>query len=306
MKYLIKLINQMTIKSSSILNKKKYLQNLIFNPWECKGIEYSLETFHRSNQDTCLLHNPSAFENDWVESGDLLADCAASSGGELSLGKNILVAYMPWEGYNYEDAILISERLVYEDVYSSIHIERYDIETRETKFGNETITRNIPELNKKELQHLDSKGVAKLGSWIKEGDILVGRVTPINKKSESTYKNLLYTILDKSISLVRDSSLRAPKGIKAKVINIQIYLKLFPMAAPTPINEGFYATHKESYSKKEESFSTDVSVPQADSKIQISKSLKNKKSNINLSMGVGTPIGKNNIFLYIDQIIIFL
>nr|AYQ94417.1 RNA polymerase beta subunit protein b [Chloromonas rosae] len=186
--------------------------------------EYSLETFHRSNQDTCLLHNPAVFEGDWVQAGDLLADCSASSGGELSLGKNILVAYMPWEGYNYEDAILISERLVYEDVYSSIHIERYDIEIRETKFGMETITRNIPELNDNELEHLDSNGVAKLGSWIKEGDILVGRITPINKKAQSTYQNLLSTILDKSFQApFRDSSLRAPKGIKAKVVNIQIY-----------------------------------------------------------------------------------
>ena len=131
---------------------------------------------------------------------------------------------MPWEGYNYEDAILISERLVYEDVYSSIHIERYDIEIRETKYGMETITRNIPELNENELEHLDSKGVAKLGSWIKEGDILVGRISPFDKKTQTTYQKLLYAILDKSSQeAFRDSSLRAPKGIKAKVVNIKIY-----------------------------------------------------------------------------------
>nr|ALO21240.1 beta subunit of RNA polymerase [Chloromonas radiata] len=200
--------------------------------------EYSLETFHRSNQDTCLVHNPAVFEGDWVQSGDLIADCAASSGGELSLGKNILVAYMPWEGYNFEDAILISERLVYEDVYSSIHIERYDIEIKETKYGIETITRDIPELTENELEHLDFNGVAKLGSWIKEGDILVGRITPINKKAQSTYKNLLYTILEKEFISVRDSSLRAPKGIKAKVINVQIYYAMpvppFPLSKQSP------------------------------------------------------------------------
>jgi len=183
--------------------------------------EYSLETFHRSNQDTCLLHNPAVFEGDWVQSGDLLADCAASSGGELSLGKNILVAYMPWEGYNFEDAILISERLVFEDVYSSIHIERYDIEIRETKYGMETITREIPELSKKELEHLDLNGIAKLGSWIQEGDILVGRVTPINKTIQSNYKNLLYTILEAKPESIRDSSLRAPRGMKGKIVNVQ-------------------------------------------------------------------------------------
>jgi len=183
--------------------------------------EYSLETFHRSNQDTCLLHNPAVFEGDWVQSGDLLADCAASAGGELSIGKNILVAYMPWEGYNFEDAILISERLVFEDVYSSIHIERYDIEIRETEYGMETITRHIPELNTEELDHLDSNGVAKLGSWVEEGDVLVGRITPINIKALSTFKHLLYTILEAKPESVRDSSLRAPKGMKGKIINVQ-------------------------------------------------------------------------------------
>ena len=211
------------------MNKLKYLQQKQVRLYNTHGKEYSLETFHRSNQDTSLFHTPVVMENDWVEAGDLIADCSASAGGELALGKNILVAYMPWEGYNFEDSILISQRLVYEEVYSSIHIERYEFETRETKFGSEKITRNIPELNKKDLKHLDSKGVATLGSFIKEGDILVGRVTPINKKSESTYKNLLYTILEKPVKLVRDSSLRAPRGIKAKVINIQIYFKVSPV-----------------------------------------------------------------------------
>jgi DNA-directed RNA polymerase subunit beta len=184
--------------------------------------EYNLQTYNRSNQDTCMLHRPSVFEGQWVQKGDLLADCSASIGGELALGQNIFVAYMPWEGYNYEDAILISERLVYDDVYTSIHIERYEIETRETKFGMEEITRQIPEIEKSEIQHLDKRGIIKVGTWVEEGTILVGKVTPTNKKYHSPYQKLLYTILEKEFLPTRDSSLRAPRGLKAKVINIQV------------------------------------------------------------------------------------
>ena len=185
--------------------------------------EYSLTNFHRSNQDTCLIHKPAVFEGQWVESGDLLADCSSSVGGELSLGHNILIAYLPWEGYNFEDAILISERLVYDDLYTSIHIERYDLEIRETKFGLEKITREIPDVSIDSLKHLHSSGIAKIGSWVEEGDILVGKTTPVSKKKQSPYQQLLYTILDRSLLPVRDTSFRAPKGIKAKIIGIQLF-----------------------------------------------------------------------------------
>nr|ALO63398.1 beta subunit of RNA polymerase [Carteria sp. SAG 8-5] len=185
-------------------------------------IEYSLETFHRSNQDTCLVHRPVVFEGDWVEKGDLLADSSASVGGELSLGQNILIAYMPWEGFNYEDAILISERLVYDDVYTSVHIEKYETEIRETKYGKEKITKEIPDVSENGIQHLNNNGISKIGTWVEEGDILVGKITPINKKSQSPYQKLLYTILDKDFIPYKDNSLRAPKGIKAKVINVFI------------------------------------------------------------------------------------
>lgn len=187
------------------------------------SIEYSLDNFHRSNQDTCLVHKPSVFEGQWVQSGDLLADCSASVGGELALGQNILIAYMPWEGYNFEDAILVSERLVYDDLYTSIHIERYELELRQTKQGIEEITRDIPEVSEYSLKHLNNFGIAKLGSLIQEGDILVGKVTPVNKKIQSNYQKLLYTILEKTVLPFRDSSLRAPKGIKAKVIGVQVF-----------------------------------------------------------------------------------
>jgi len=190
-----------------------------------KSTEYSLQKYQRSNQDTCLLQRPSVFEGEWVQSGDLLGDASASVGGELSLGQNILIAYMPWEGYNYEDAILISERLVYEDLYTSIHIEKYEVETTMTKYGYEEMTRNIPEVSKAALQNLDEDGIISVGSKVQEGDILVGKVTPIEKKYTSPYQKLLYTILEKELAEVRDSSLRAPKGLKAKVIERKIFQK---------------------------------------------------------------------------------
>ena len=128
--------------------------------------------------------------------------------GELSLGQNIFIAYLPWEGYNYEDAILINERLVFDDVYTSLHIERYEIETQPTPFGMEQITANIPELSHRESDRLDEFGIIKLGSWVEEGDILVGKVTPIQQHFQSPYQRLLYTLLEKELPTNRDSSLR--------------------------------------------------------------------------------------------------
>lgn len=189
-------------------------------------LHYSIQKFERSNQDTCLVQRPSVFEGEWVQPGDLLADCSSSRGGELSLGQNILIAYMPWEGYNYEDAILISQRLVYEDLYTSVHIEKYEVETHMTKYGPEEMTREIPEVPSHSLSQLDKDGIIKVGSTVSEGQILVGKVTPIEKKYKSPYQKLLYTILEKELASVRDSSLRAPKGLKAKVIDRKIFQKM--------------------------------------------------------------------------------
>ena len=184
--------------------------------------EYNLDTYNRSNQDTCLTHKPAVKEGDWIQTGDLLADCASSVGGELAIGHNIIVAYMPWEGYNYEDSILINERLVYDDIYTSIHIERYEVLTKETQLGYEQITREIPDINENDISHLDKNGIAKIGSWVEEGDILVGKVTPFNIKTLTPHQKLLYKIFNKELSKTKDSSLRAPRGIKANVININI------------------------------------------------------------------------------------
>jgi hypothetical protein len=213
--------------SSSFLEKSipNNFKNSLDLSIQIKKEEYILETFKRSNQDTCLTHKPAVSEGTWVQSGDFLTDCASSVGGELSLGQNLLIAYMPWEGYNFEDAILISERLVIDDLYTSVHIERYELETQKTKLGSEEITRNIPDASEQDLSNLDSYGIVKIGSWVEEGDILVGKITPINKKKISPYQKLLYTILEKQVRPIKDSSLRAPKGIKAKVIDIKYFLK---------------------------------------------------------------------------------
>lgn len=223
--------------NSLFLTKAIYSSALFFSKKEAteKSTNYILQKYQRSNQDTFIFQRPLVRESEWIQSGDILADCSTSLGGELSLGKNIFIAYMPWEGYNYEDAILISQRLVTEDVYTSIHIESYDVETRSTKFGKEQITKNIPEIPESQLSHLDERGIVKRGTSVKEGDILVGKVTPVQKKFISPYEKLLYTILEKELIPMRDSSLRTPKGLKAKVLEVKIL--------------NFY-THKVGISKK--------------------------------------------------------
>nr|YP_009105099.1 beta subunit of RNA polymerase [Edaphochlorella mirabilis]AIT93774.1 beta subunit of RNA polymerase [Edaphochlorella mirabilis] len=217
-------------KSSKAKSNSKIFQKI-----SLKYSTYFLQNYNRSNQDTCLTQRPVVREGEWVQKGDLLADGAASVGGELSLGKTILIAYMPWEGYNFEDAILISERLLYDDVYTSIHIEKYEIEIRDTKFGIEQITDQLPEVDTASISHLDTKGIAKIGSWVKEGDILVGKITPILKKSNSldqNYENLMNDIHKpesqksekkfEKMPTIRDTSLRVPKGVHGRIIDIQI------------------------------------------------------------------------------------
>ena len=193
----------------------------VYKPY-LESVNYMLQEYQRSNQDTCLAQRPIVHEGDWVQKGDLLADGTASVGGELALGKTILVAYMPWEGYNFEDAILISERLIYDDIYTSIHITEYSIETRDTKLGLEQITSQIPGISPSQIYHLDNRGIAKIGSWVKEGDILVGKITPQEKKPLSPHEKLMNAIFQKEIPTTKDTSLRVPKNVHGRVIHIQV------------------------------------------------------------------------------------
>nr|ASN77451.1 RNA polymerase b-subunit [Pedinophyceae sp. YPF-701] len=183
---------------------------------------YNLQQYHRSNQDTTLFHRPIVKEGQWVEIGDVIADSSASRNGDLSLGKNIFVAYMPWEGYNFEDAILISERLVHEELYTSIHIEKYTVEAKETKFGFEQITPNVADLSEDTLKTLLPNGLIREGAWVKEGDILVGKSTPIHRKLLSPHEKLLYDVVGKQVPKASNTSLRVPKGVKGRVLAVEV------------------------------------------------------------------------------------
>ncbi len=188
-------------------------------------IKYRLSKYQRSNQDTCLNQKPLVRIGERVVAGQVLADGSSTEGGELALGQNIVVAYMPWEGYNYEDAILISERLVQEDVYTSIHIEKYEIEARQTKLGPEEITREIPNVGEDALRQLDEQGIIRIGAWVEAGDILVGKVTPKGESDQPPEEKLLRAIFGEKARDVRDNSLRVPNGEKGRVVDVRVFTR---------------------------------------------------------------------------------
>ena len=190
-----------------------------------KEIEYVLQKYQRSNQDTCLNQRPIVSVGDRVSAGQILADGSATEGGEIALGQNVLITYMPWEGYNYEDAILISERLVYDDVYTSIHIEKYEIEARQTKLGPEEITREIPNVGEDALRHLDETGIIRIGAWVDASDILVGKVTPKGESDQPPEEKLLRAIFGEKARDVRDNSLRVPNGEKGRVVDVRVFTR---------------------------------------------------------------------------------
>ncbi|MBW4550568.1 MAG: DNA-directed RNA polymerase subunit beta [Aphanocapsa sp. GSE-SYN-MK-11-07L] len=192
---------------------------------EGKEESYSLQKYQRSNQDTCLSQRPIVFLGDRVIEGQVIADGSATEGGELALGQNILVAYMPWEGYNYEDAILISERLVYDDIYTSIHVEKYEIEARQTKLGPEEITREIPNVGEDSLRQLSENGIIRVGAWVESGDILVGKVTPKGESDQPPEEKLLRAIFGEKARDVRDNSLRVPNGEKGRVVDVRVFTR---------------------------------------------------------------------------------
>jgi DNA-directed RNA polymerase subunit beta len=194
------------------------------NP-EGREIEYQLQKYQRSNQDTCLNQRPIVFVGDKVVTGQVLADGSATEKGELALGQNILVAYMPWEGYNYEDAILICERLVSNDTYTSIHIEKFEIEARQTKLGPEEITREIPNVGEDSLRQLDETGIIRIGAWVEAGDILVGKVTPKGESDQPPEEKLLRAIFGEKARDVRDNSLRVPNGEKGRVVDVRVFTR---------------------------------------------------------------------------------
>ncbi len=184
---------------------------------------YLLNKFRRSNQDTSINQKPLVVGGESVSAGDLLADGTSTYHGELALGKNLLVAYMPWEGYNYEDAIIVSERLVRDDVLTSIHVKEYEIDARDTKLGAEEITRDIPNLPDDILADLDDLGIVRIGAEVEPGDILVGKVTPKGETEQSPEERLLRAIFGEKAREVRDTSLKVPHGESGKVIDVKVY-----------------------------------------------------------------------------------
>lgn len=190
---------------------------------EVRADVYHLVKFRRSNQNTCTNQRPIVREGDYVTKGQVIADGPSTDHGELALGRNILVAFMPWRGYNFEDAILVSERLVKEDLYTSIHIEEFEIEARDTKLGPEEITRDIPNVSEEFLEKLDDCGIIKIGSYLRPGDILVGKVTPKGETQLTPEEKLLRAIFGEKAGEWRDASLITPPGIEGIVVDVKIF-----------------------------------------------------------------------------------
>ena len=184
---------------------------------------YQLMKYVRSNQDTCINQRPLVHEGDKVKAGDVIADGASTCGGELSLGKNVIVAYMPWEGYNFEDAILLSERCVHDDIFTSIHIEKLEIDARQTKLGPEEITREIPNVSEDALRHLDERGIVRIGARVYADDILVGKVTPKGESEHPPEEKLLRAIFAEKARDVKDNSLRVPHGEGGRVLDVKVF-----------------------------------------------------------------------------------
>jgi len=184
---------------------------------------YNLLKFQRSNQNTCLHQRPLVKVGDLVVEGDTIADGPSTQLGELALGKNVLVAFMPWNGYNYEDSILISERMVRDDVFTSVHIEEFEVMARDTKLGQEEITRDIPNVGEEALKNLDEAGIVYIGAEIKPGDILVGKVTPKGESPMTPEEKLLRAIFGEKATDVRDTSLRLPPGVVGTIIEVRVF-----------------------------------------------------------------------------------
>jgi DNA-directed RNA polymerase subunit beta len=198
---------------------------------------YKLLKFTRSNQGTCINQKPIVNRGEMVEAGQIIADGPSTDQGELALGRNILVAFMPWEGYNYEDAILVSEKAVKEDFFTSIHIEEYECDARDTKLGPEEITRDIPNVGEEILKDLDDRGIIRVGAEVRPGDILVGKVTPKGETELTAEERLLRAIFGEKAREVRDTSLRVPHGESGKIVDVKVFSRENGDELPPGVNQ---------------------------------------------------------------------
>ena len=198
---------------------------------------YTLTKFIRSNQSTCINQKPIVEKGEEVKKGDIIADGPSTSNGEIALGRNILIGFMTWEGYNYEDAVLINEKLVKDDVFTSIHIEEYESEARDTKLGAEEITRDIPNVGEDALKDLDERGIIRIGAEVRSGDILVGKVTPKGETELSAEERLLRAIFGEKAREVRDTSLRVPHGEAGIIVDVKVFTRENGDELPPGVNE---------------------------------------------------------------------
>ncbi|MEO8898810.1 MAG: DNA-directed RNA polymerase subunit beta [Candidatus Dormibacter sp.] len=211
---------------------------ILVRPDDCGADQwYGVHKFVRSNQGTCLSQRIIVKAGDKVDVGDLLADGPSTDNGELALGRNVLVAFMPWEGYNFEDAILISEQVVREDMYTSIHIEEFEVEARDTKLGPEEITRDLPNISEETLRNLNERGIVYVGAEVHPGDILVGKITPKGESELSAEERLLRAIFGEKAREVRDSSLRVPHGERGTVVDVKVFSRESGHELPAGVNE---------------------------------------------------------------------
>ncbi len=211
-------------KSGGVVEKVSADEIVIRN--DDKGLDsYKMIKFTRSNQGTCINQRPIVSAGERVEAGDIIADGPSTQNGEIGLGRNILIGFMTWEGYNYEDAILINEKLVKEDTFTSIHIEEYEVEARDTKLGPEEITRDIPNVGEDALKNLDERGIIRIGAEVESGDILVGKVTPKGETELTAEERLLRAIFGEKAREVRDTSLRVPHGEYGIIVDVKVFTR---------------------------------------------------------------------------------
>ena len=234
---------------------------------------YNLVKYQKTNQNTCFNQKPIVKEGDFVYTGDVIADGPSTDMGELALGQNIMVAFTPWAGYNFEDSILISERLIKDDVYTSIHIEEFECVARDTKLGREEITEDIANVGEEALKNLDNSGIIRIGAEVKPGDILVGKITPKGETQVSPEKKLLLAIFGEKANEVRDTSLRAPSGVNGTVINTQVYSR-----DPQEKNDRLKEIIEEKTAKLKENFEIEKNVIQNNTIDEIREILVGKKT----------------------------
>ncbi|QNU66582.1 DNA-directed RNA polymerase subunit beta [Ruminiclostridium herbifermentans] len=223
-------------KNSGVVDKVSANEIIIKTDTGKKDV-YKLLKYMRSNQGTCLNQRPIVRKGEIVEKGDIIADGPSTDNGEIALGRNILIGFMTWEGYNYEDAILINEKLVREDVYTSIHIEEYEAEARDTKLGPEEITRDIPNVGEEALKDLDDRGIIRIGAEVRSGDILVGKVTPKGETELTAEERLLRAIFGEKAREVRDTSLRVPHGESGIIVDVKVFTRENGDELPPGVNQ---------------------------------------------------------------------